>query len=143
MTNRYIKAKQSRAAKGDNNNCSVIAISIVCRVSYVRAHKACEYQGRKKGHGQHSSVTRAIIKDHFHCELTPVLNRNGKPLRQKNGSKYTPKTIGKRCKSGYFLVSVDGHIFAVVNGQVEDWTNNRNHHITSVYRVTVPKGSRS
>ena len=142
MTNRYNKAKRSRLAKGDSNNCSVVATSIACRVPYNKAHAMCKYQGRKNGHGLITPAILDVVRG-LHCQHDPVLNRNGKPLLQKNGSKYTPKTIGKRLKSGYFLCFSASHVFAVVNGQVEDWTSGRNHHIKVAYRVTVPKGSRS
>ncbi len=57
-------------------------------------------------------------------------------LRQKSGSRYTPKTIGDRLKRGYYLCHCKGHIFAVVNGVVEDWTQGRQHRITTAYKVT-------
>jgi len=142
MSKRYAKIKRSRLAKNDNNNCSVIATSIACRVSYFKAHAACASSGRKDGHGL-SNEGVLLAAERLGCELAPVTNRNGKPLLQKNGSKFTPKTISKRLKSGYFLCFVHSHVFSVVNGQVEDWTNNRAHHIYEVWRVSVPKGSRS
>ncbi|MCK4870780.1 MAG: hypothetical protein KAS93_06695 [Gammaproteobacteria bacterium] len=142
MSNRYTKIKRSRLAKNDNNNCSVIATSIACRVSYFKAHAACANFGRKDGHGM-NNMNILLAAKQLGVELTPVTNRNGKPLLQKNGSKFTPKTIGKRLKSGYFLAFVHAHVFAVVNGEVEDWTDGRAHHIYEVWRVSVPKGSRS
>ena len=142
MSNRYAQAKKSRLTKGDSNYCSVVATSIACRVSYSKAHTACAQVGRKINRGMSNHAIFQAV-NLLGCELTPVTNRNNKPLRQRNGSKYTPKTIGKRLKSGYYIVFVRGHVFAVVNGEVEDWTDNRAHHIYAAYRVTVPKGSRS
>lgn len=146
MSQRYNKAKRSRLAKGDTNNCSVIALSIACRVPYNKAHTACAQVGRKNGRGLH---TFAIIKaaELLGCEVTRIVNRGNEVgncrLTQPNGSRYTAKTVGKKAKAGYFLAFVSGHVFSVVNSQVEDWTEGRRHNIKSLYRVTVPKGSRS
>ena len=64
-------------------------------------------------------------------DLTPV-----KKLVQKNGSRYTPLTIGDKLKGGYFLAFVSRHVLGVVNGTVFDWTEGRRHHITEAWKVT-------
>lgn len=140
--NKYQKIKTDKLYKSDKNMCSVIATSIACRVPYDKAYKALENHGRKHGQGTYWYQQSAAIQE-LGCELEKVFNRGNRPLRQKNGSKYTPKTIGERLKKGYYICRVRGHVFAVVNGEVLDWTDGRNHHINEVYKVKVPRGSRS
>jgi len=126
-----MKHKKSRLRKQLNemNDCAVIALSIVMRSTYKEAHALCESMGRKPRKGTYTKTTfGAIARAGFRLE--PV-----KHLVQPNGSKYTPKTIGDKLKKGYFLCFCRGHVFAVVNGDVEDWTQGRRHHITEAYKV--------
>ena len=37
---------------------------------------------------------------------------------------------------GKFLISVRGHLLAVVDGETRDWSAGRQHHIIEVWRVT-------
>jgi len=132
---RYLKAKNTRHRKqlNEKNDCAVIAISIVCRTTYKAAHELCARSGRKNRDGTHVQYTFPFMRQmDFKVEQV-------KDLVQKNGSKFTPKTIGNKLKRGYYLCFCNGHVFAVVNGDVEDWTNNRKHHITSAYKVTRNK----
>jgi len=139
---RYARISHCTAALSDSRNCSVIALSIACRVPYNVSAEACGDQGRKKNRGLH---TGNILKaaEALGCQLVKVHNKGTSFLRQKNGSQYTNKTIGKRCKQGYYLVFVKGHVLAVVNGEVEDWSKATNRRVLSAYRVIVPAGSRS
>ena len=142
MPKRYEKACKSRLAKADRNNCAVIATSIVARVPYNVAYNKYKEFGRKNGRGVYTPIIHNVINQ-LGCELTEITNKNGKPLKQKNGYNYTVNTIAERLKHGYYLVCVKDHCLAVVNGVVEDWTEGRRHRVESVYRVTVPRGSRS
>jgi len=128
---RYLKAKNARyrKAQGSRNDCSVIAISIVCRTTYKAAFIACEKVGRKPKGGL-SSIYIGFVAKSLGFNLEVIAG-----LKQKNGSNYTAKTIGDKLKKGYYLVFTSDHVFAVVNGDVEDWTKNRKHTVTDVYKV--------
>jgi len=128
---RYQKAKNTvhRKQNKETNDCSVIATSIVCRTTYKKAHAACAARGRKQGRGMHTPTIVAVVRS-MGFSVEPV-----KRLKQKNGSKFTPKTIGDKLKRGYYLCFCRGHVFAVVNGDVEDWTEGRKHFITEAYKV--------
>jgi len=128
---RYQKAKNTvhRKKQDEKNDCSVIATSIVCRTTYKEAHAACAAHGRKSKQGMYtSSILKAIRSLGFSVE--PV-----KRLKQKNGSRFTPKTIGDKLKRGYYICSCNDHVFAVVNGDVEDWTEGRKHYINEAYKI--------
>jgi len=141
-TSRYTKARKRGLAKGDRNFCGPIALSIACRVPYNKAYSAAKKAGRKDRHGMWLGELLAAAKD-LGCDSTKVFNKGNRPLRQPNGSKYTPKTIGKRLKHGYYICMTADHFFAVVNGVVEDWSDSNNLHIKYAFRITVPRGSRS
>jgi len=129
---RFEKIKKSRYRKklNESNDCVVIAIAIAARMTYEKAHGICEFQGRKKGKGIH---TEHVLK---HLKVIGFKIEKVKNLRQKNGSRYTPKTIGDRLKRGYYIIRKNRHAIAVVNGVVEDWTSGRQHHIKDAFKIT-------
>ncbi len=134
---RYIKATNTRHRKAQNetNDCSVIALSIACRTTYKAAHEAMREVGRKNRKGMVTSgILIAVQQAGFKIEGV-------KKLRQKSGSKFTPKTIGDKLKRGYYLCFSNNHVFAVVNGDIEDWTNNRQHRINEAYKITRIKAA--
>ncbi len=134
---RFERIKNSRFRKklNESNDCVVIAIAIAARMTYEKAHGICQYQGRLIGKG---IVTTYALE---HLEKIGFKVEKVKNLRQKNGSRYTPKTIGKRLKRGYYIVRKKTHALAVVNGVVEDWTNGRQHHIKDAYKITRIKAA--
>lgn len=133
---RFLKLRKVSPAKVDRNDCSVVALAITCRVSYKVAQQALIDSGRNIGE-------RSFYGEEMNAVRKLGCTFETESPRQPNGCKYTPKTIGQYCKRGYYLAWCKGHIFAVVNGVVEDWTNGRKNHIIRVSRITVPKGSRS
>jgi hypothetical protein len=129
---KYTTLRKSRYRKqlNETNDCSVFAIAIACRLSYKKAHEVMESFGRKRRKGVDTfTIMRAAQWLGF--ELTAVKN-----LKQKSGSRYTPKTIGEKLKRGYHLAFVHRHVLGVVNGTVYDWTEDRNHRITEAYKIT-------
>src|SRR5690606_3740364 len=60
----YEALKEFSSAKGENNDCAVIALSVACEVSYQEAHKALADFGRKEGR---PTFTQTIIEalNHF------------------------------------------------------------------------------
>jgi len=119
-----------RKQQNEKNDCSVKAIAIACRLTYKSAHITLAQLGRRNGRGTHNHIILGAARVSG-FEVTEV-----KKVRQKNGSKFTPKTIGGKLKNGYYLAFVNGHVISVVNGVVHDWTAGRNHHINEVYKVT-------
>lgn len=132
---RYTSHKKSRMRKqlNETNDCAVIALAIVMRTTYKVTHAICASVGRAVRGSTRTRQTFAAM-DAAGFNVDKVKNN-----RQKTGSKYTPKTIGEKCKRGYYLCFCNGHVFAVVNGSVEDWTNGRQHHINDIYKVTRRK----
>ncbi len=128
---KYNKLKKCRYRKQQNetNDCSVIAIAIACRYTYKKSHQIMSEVGRQKRKG--ASNMEILLAANRDFELTPIKN-----LKQKSGSRFTPKTIGNKLKAGYYIAFVNGHVFSIVNGTVHDWTQGRQHHITEVWKVT-------
>lgn len=127
--NKYEKIKKSRLPN-ETNDCSVVAVAVACRLDYKKAHTACAAMGRKNRGGM-TQMNILITIRQLGFDLEGVTK-----LYQKNGSKFTPKTIGNKLKRGYYIAFVKGHVLPVVNGEVIDWTSGRNHRILNAYKVT-------
>lgn len=117
----------------EDHDCGVKAIAMVGRVSYKEAVKLCAEHGRKPGEGMYNTQIEIILYQ-MGFNVQPVTK-----LYQKNGSKYTPKTIGKRLKVGYYLAYVNGHVLPIINGEIFDWTEGRKHHINSAVKIVRRK----
>lgn len=130
MSSEYENQKKGTMAHSDSKDCSVIAISIACRIPYDVAHDVCRKNGRKNNRGFWPEKTFSDLKD------LGYVFEEVKNIKQKNGSKYTPKTIGNKLKKGYYLCYVKSHVFAVKNGNVCDWSKGHRHRIYKIYKVT-------
>ena len=117
-------------------DCAVIAIAAVCNLSYEESHKLCKKHGRKDRHGMYmENIISAIYAAGYKVEkFRPNLSM----ILQENGCRYTPKSIHKfyeKYPHDSYLCSTSGHIFALINGNVIDWTEGRKHYINEFYKV--------
>ena len=133
---KYQKLKKARYRKqmNERNDCSVMALAITCRLTYKRAHEIMAYFGRRPRKGANTFSILSAAKS-LGFEVTAVNN-----LVQGSGCGYTVNTIGEKCKSGYYMAFVNGHVLGVVNGDVYDWTEGRRHRIKEVYKITRKRG---
>ena len=116
-------------ASNEAKDCAVKAVSMAGRVSYKEAHEFCRLQGRRTNRGMFNyQIYNTFVEMGF--ELQKVEN-----LYQKNGCRYTPKTIGQRLKTGYYIAYVNGHVLPVINGTVFDWTSGRKHRIYEAFKI--------
>ncbi len=132
MTNiTYQNMREKSGSFKERNDCAVIAVALVTRSSYEDIHAILKQLGRKDSQGTlfNPTTRQAIHIKGF--KLTEV-----KETFQKNGFRFTPKTIGKKLIRGYYICRSQGHIFAVINGQVLDWTEGGNHRILEIYKIT-------
>ena len=126
---KYQMVCKSSIRSKERNDCCVKALSMAGRVTYNVAHKICKENGRVDGKGMYDWQLHNSLRT-MGFELETVEN-----LVQKNGSRYTPKTIGSKLKTGYYIVYVNGHVLPVINGEVFDWTNNRKHRVNLAFKV--------
>lgn len=115
-------------------DCSVKAIAIACGIQYKEALDALAQAGRKPRQGSFKYQQRnALLALGFKMEDL------GKPTRP-NGGGFTVRTIHEFLpRKGHFMIYTNGHVAAVLNQHVEDWTINRMHRITGVWRITNPR----
>jgi hypothetical protein len=122
----FDKAHKLSQQANEYNDCTVKAIAITCDVPYKVAHKALANEGRKSRCGSYwSQQVRAINSLGYALE---TVGHTAKTINQVKSDRVV--------QNGYFLAYVRGHVAAVVNGKVEDWTDGRRHRIQKVFKVT-------
>lgn len=118
---------------GDRSACTVIATAIVCGCSHASADKVVtEVGGRTRGNGIYFNGTELMHS---------VLAKFGKVAtseyqRQYGVRGFSLKTVAKRYPRGRYLVFIKGHVAALRNGKLDDWSEGRSHTVLSVYRIT-------
>lgn len=126
MSNVYNAISKSSNKFNERNDCTVKAVSIVCGKTYNDSHTACAKLGRTHGKGMKSGVVLQVIES-LKYTCTPItLTR-----------KYTVRTITQICnKDKKYVAFVNGHILAITDKNVDDWTAGRKHVIESLYEIT-------
>lgn len=109
----------------ETNDCTVKAISAVTGVHYVDVHAMLAKHGRphRKGAKKHTQYN-ALRDLGFVLEDVKVRSK-------------TIRTLGREFKyrPGNYLVWTRGHVLAIKDGEVLDWTNGRLHRVIKVVRV--------
>jgi hypothetical protein len=121
-------AKASRAL-GEHNDCTVKALTAATGLPYDVCHAAMAKFGRpnRKGCNWHSVGGKAA--EYLGFKMT-----------QLDYSRYNAKTMitaarDRNLRSGRYVVRVRGHVAALVDGKVIDWTAGRRHAIKAVYEI--------
>ncbi len=109
----------------DNNFCTVVALAVTCQQSFGKAYHTMKRLGRKDGKGAILPVTHKAIE---------ILGYKAEQIDGLYGKqvKSLPKLLPR---NGMFMVHVKGHVLAVRNGEVVDWTEGRAHRIIRVYKI--------
>lgn len=125
----YEKANRISDEMGETNDCSVKALSIVCDKPYRMAHDALRKLGRRNHTGATGLTLIAAIQQ-FGFTVSQV---QGDSPNKFGG---TVSTLTRRLPSkGTYFAIVRGHVIAVRNGKVEDWTAGRRHQVKVVFKV--------
>lgn len=108
------------------NDCTVKAITAVTGVHYVDVHALLAKHGRPHRRGAQKHTQYRTLKD------LGFVYRNVKLKDCK-----TVRTLGRRFRGvkGTFLAWTRGHVLAIVDGEVLDWTNGRLHRIINIVEV--------
>lgn len=130
---RYQELASKMRADGDAGACTVIATAIVCGCSWRTAERINAEYGRQKRQGTFFNGTTLMHN---------VLARLGKVaqpeynVRTNPGTpRFTLKTVARRYPKGRYLVFVHGHVLALRNGVIDDFSDGRQHKVLSVYKI--------
>jgi len=126
----YIKPfASSTIAKSEDNDCAIRALSMATGEDYDTCHYTLAELGRKpRGRCRDEDVDDAIDILGFKANRSFPRSRTVRTMMR-----YQELSKNKR-----YMVRVNGHYFAVVNGEIQgDWMkNNRMHRIMWVYEIT-------
>lgn len=124
----------------DHNSCTVIASSLAFDQDYNEILKYYDKQGRKRGSGVLPTKTKEInlkLAKKFDYK-TKYLERkqvrelaNGKTMTVGNCHKYLDYDKN-------YIIGIKGHSLAMVQGDVQDYTEGKKNHIISIMELTPP-----
>lgn len=122
---------------GEGNDCTVKAVAIACQIPYEEAHEYLASLGRRKGRGwYHASHVRGRRLISGYIDNLKRLGFKHVPVEFQSR---TVSQIERELKDGHYIVQVNGHALALVNGKVEDWSAGRKHHVKQVWRIENPR----
>jgi len=130
--NKYLKLSIDSAKHNEANDCTVRALSLTCDISYDKAHEIFKNLGRKNRHGVLRYITFQAIKragKNFEEIKIEEFILSKYPKSQHFRKTVTPKhpfLFKKVWQDGNsYMMFVKGHVLAIVNGEVLDWSENR------------------
>lgn len=127
--NTFSKVMKESSALNEHNDCSVKAIAIACDVPYKVAHKALANLGRRERRGVFNhTIYSAINQLGFSMECVKVKAKTTATLPNDPA-----------VQEGFYVVFVSGHVAALVNGNIEDWTKGRRNRVKIVFKITPNK----
>lgn len=117
---------------GEYNDCAVRAAALTTGLPYSKVHAAMKARGRKNRRGTVKGIAWRAMED-----LGATLETVPTPPGAK-----TVRTLPKAMKkaglnTGAYLVYVAHHVFAYVDGQVEDWSKDTMKRIQLIKRVVM------
>lgn len=125
----YKTCLSSSEAKNERNDCAVKAVAIATGVGYEKAHSVFAKLGRRNGRGVSWEQMVKAIKQ---CTGHDI---NYDQIFKPNGQRYTGRTIGQALPSGKYILIFKGHVAALVDGVIEDWTEARCKRILGYWKI--------
>ena len=117
----------------EDNDCAVLACSQLTGITYEESHALFKKHGRKDLSATEWDVTNAVYSElgynleELHFEL---LKEDGKPptVRQMLVNQMLPQ--------GRWLVYITEHVFAVIDGETDDWFKDSRYRVQHVWNIT-------
>ena len=146
MKNRFEGlSRVGRTNHNESNDCSVIAIAVATGLDYDTCHAALAKQGRRRGQGAYTiQMIKAVndlgfemtwdynIEDNARKELSEKYNVNNKWFSPHVVKKYELESL----KVGGQIWMTRGHAIGVMDGIVNDWTEEKLRKVNAIFRVT-------
>jgi hypothetical protein len=124
----FKEVKVSSSKMRERNDCAVKALAIVASKPYEEIHALMKSLGRKDRRGTSRNIVWKAAQ-----KLNPEVGYEA--IRKPNGRYYTARTIGEALPKGNYMILYRGHLAAMVDGMVEDWTDGRCHRVLAVYKM--------
>ena len=128
-TNEYESLRSTAKSMGENNDCSVKAVALVCGVPYEQAHAVLKELGRKPGKGATlptiMRAVRALGKQTSIVGRREFISKYPAGHRDvlKNITTHHPARFHDVWKDGKtYLAFTRGHVLAIIDGVNHDHT---------------------
>ena len=122
MSVTYKTCQQASKSRREDNDCAVIAVSIVSNHPYDYVHEIFRQHGRKNRRGTPRHMTRSVVRE-LGMFMEGPIEFEGKTIKSL-----------RLPKDGRFLIVTRGHILAAINGKICDWTSGRKHRPKCIWR---------
>ncbi len=138
----YTSMRSAGDQMGERNDCAVIALAIVCGVSYEKAWSTLNELGRRKRGGTFRFHTLQAIKslgkrlERVH--LADMIASYPKPHRNvlKSVTTHHPARFPKAWKDGRtYLIFTSTHALAVQDGVCHDWSASNALRVEEIFEV--------
>ena len=125
MSAKYDRLKAvAKEHYGERAMCTVIAVAITADVSFGKAQAAMARAGRKKGCGAPMSVMfKALHELGYAGKVAP---HTGKTMRT---------ILADADPSKRYIVEVAGHVAAITEGAIQDWSKGRMKRIINLFEI--------
>ena len=132
-TDLFASLSSEAKLKGETNDCAVKAIAAATDVRYSIVHAFCKARGRKARCGTRLDTIERTVQTDLGFSMERVkLTRNWTVNQIEQGNAW---------KDGQsYLVLTSGHMLAVVDGVVHDWSKGSKRRAKMVWRVSPKEG---
>lgn len=121
-----------------NNDCSVFALSVATKMSYLDAYYILAHYGRRKNCGMRHFAATLLTINLPNIKFSLI---NGLKKYNIHSGKYNYTTIEsflKTYKEGTFIITIKRHAFVIVDGIVYDWCfSDHKERIYEAIKVTT------
>lgn len=142
MTPEYLALTQETRLHGEDNDCAVKAVALVTGSSYAVAHFTLKKLGRANKSPTHNTLIPQALA---------ILGKTLRPVKvveeivhqypgvhqnKLQATTHQPARFPKVWKNGKtYLAYTKGHVLAIVDGQVHDWTSTKSLRIIRLMEV--------
>ena len=127
MAINYADCDRASTWNSETNDCTVKALAIVAQVPYIKAHDHMAKNGRRFRKGWRGHVPA----------LMGIYEKLSLKAKATMTTAKTMKQFEEQCDpTKTYCVFTRGHIVAVRNGKVQDWTAGRRHRPQFVFEIT-------
>lgn len=145
VTDQYAVASRDAREAKEKGHCSPLAVSVLTGVDFNTVNAMMIEEGRKPRMGTHQYVADRVIDrlgfKRVRVDMQAIIK--GYPLPHcnvlRNITTHHPRRFpGAFDPSKRYLAHVRGHVLAIVDGQVQDWSINNSLRIYKLEEI-VPK----
>ena len=138
----YNSARMSSRQIKEAKDCGPVAVSVACDTAYERVRAVMEEEGRKPRRGTPTHIILNSVKrlgfEAKRVNIDEIIRKFPKPHCDvlKNFTSHHPRRFpGCIDSNKRYLMFTSGHVLAISNGIVHDWSVNRSLRAYSLYEI--------